>query len=97
MKHGMKIVIVESGWVFVGNVETDAEWATITDAQNVRLWGTTKGLGELASNGPTSSTKLDQAGTVLASRSHVIAMLDVNADKWPACKCVCGSCKCNKS
>jgi hypothetical protein len=34
-------------------------WVIIDHAWTVRSWGTTHGLGELASNGPTTSTILD--------------------------------------
>jgi hypothetical protein len=55
-------------------VPSDADWCVIEDASAVRRWGTTKGLGELAANGPLENTKLDRAGRVRAPLRAVIAM-----------------------
>ena len=79
--HGIKIVIADRGWVFVGHVTTDAQWCYISKANNIRVWGTTKGLGELAS-GPLSSTKLDKAGSVKIAMRAVIGLIDVEEAKW---------------
>ena len=49
---------------------------TLKDAAVVRAWGTTKGLGEIALNGPTSSTKLDPCGTVRFPASSVLFSID---------------------
>jgi len=46
------------------------------------VWGTTKGLGELALNGPLPNTKLDVVGTVRAPARAVISMIDTEATKW---------------
>ena len=78
----IKIAILQRGWVFVGRVNQDGEFVTLKDAQCIRSWGTTKGLGELAESGPTSSTKLDPHGNV---RFHIltsIALIDCNKSKW---------------
>lgn len=72
---GQQIVVLDRGWVFVGEVAIEGDNVAISEAQNVRYWGTTKGLGELAQNGPTDKTKLDPAGRVVAPRRAVIFML----------------------
>lgn len=60
----MRIIIADRGWVFVGSCVTNSDRSvTITNAKNIRKWGTLKGLGELI-NGPTSSTVADPYGTV---------------------------------
>ena len=79
-----QIIIAQRGWVFVGNVERSGDDVTISDAQCIRRWGTTKGLGELAKNGPQKSTVLDDMGTVRLHVLAVVASLDVEAAKWPA-------------
>jgi len=84
MDHGKQIVILDRGFVYVGEVVTDETWCTISNASNVRRWGTTKGLGELAAGGPTRNTVLDPAGTVRAPMSSVVAMLGCEVDKWAA-------------
>lgn len=60
----VRIVVADKGFVFVGNVEEHGDGSvTITNAQNIRRWGTSRGLGELI-NGPTQSTIADPYGTV---------------------------------
>jgi hypothetical protein len=60
----VRIVVADKGFVFVGNVEEHPDGTvTLTNAQNIRRWGTTRGLGELV-NGPTKATVSDPYGTV---------------------------------
>ena len=79
--QGLAIVVLDRGFVYIGKVTVDGDWCVIESAKNIRVWGTTKGLGELV-NGPTSSTKLDQVGTVRAPMRAVISVIDVEASKW---------------
>lgn len=68
---GQNIVVMDRGFVYVGNVTIDGDFAVITDAKNIRYWGTKNGLGELV-NGPKPETKLDPIGTVKAPMRAVI-------------------------
>lgn len=77
-----RIVIAQRGWVFVGRWSQDGEMVTLTDAKNIRTWGTTKGLGELAQTGPTGKTVLDPAGTVRLHILGVVATLDTEVTEW---------------
>lgn len=77
----VQIVIAPRGWVFVGYTEEKSGKLIISRANVIRLWGTTKGLGELVS-GPTSSTKLDPCGTVRIPMEAVIATIDCEVSKW---------------
>lgn len=79
-----QIIIGQRGWVFVGDVERNGPDVIITNAQCIRRWGTTKGLGELAKNGPQSKTVLDEMGTVRMHALAVVAAIDCEADKWTA-------------
>lgn len=79
--QGTAIVVLDRGFVYVGNVTVDAEWCVIQNAKNIRVWGTTKGLGELV-NGPTKGTKMDAVGTVRAPMRAVISIIDAKGDKW---------------
>jgi hypothetical protein len=77
-KEQTHIVVLTQGFVYMGNIEVADGWITIRDAKNIRVWGTTKGLGELAITGPTKSTVLDLAGYVrapLTSLVHTILCL----------------------
>lgn len=59
-----RIIVADRGWVFVGDCTDNEDGSvTIRNAKNIRNWGTTKGLGELA-NGPTNKTQTDNYGTV---------------------------------
>lgn len=70
-----QIVIADRGWVYVGNVAESSDRITITNARNIRYWGTTRGLGELAESGPTPTTKLDPIGTVIVPMRAVIGII----------------------
>jgi hypothetical protein len=78
-----QIAVLERGFVYVGLCAVTDGVLIITQAQNVRRWGTTAGLGQLASGGATSSTKLDKAGTVRAPLSAVIHLIDCTPAAWP--------------
>lgn len=77
----VRIVILQRGWVFVGVLSKLNQTYKLTNGFNIRLWGTTKGLGELV-NGPLSSTKLDPIPDTEFHELTVVAMLKVNASKW---------------
>lgn len=68
---GQHIVVLDRSFVYVGTVTIEGEFVKITNAKNIRLWGTTQGLGELR-NGPLSGTKLDAVGEVIAPLRAVI-------------------------
>ena len=68
---GQHIVVLDRGFVYVGEITIDSEWVRIKHARNIRVWGTTHGLGELR-NGPLSATKLDECGIVVAPRKSLI-------------------------
>lgn len=79
---GFAIAVLDRGFVYVGKVEHDGEWCVITDARNVRYWGTERGLGQLALEGPTDKTRLDVVGTVRAPAKAVISIIDTEAKLW---------------
>jgi hypothetical protein len=74
-----RIVIAQRGWCFVGDYTEDGDDVTLSNASVIRTWGTTKGLGQLAADGPTSATKLDPCGTVRIHRLSIVATLDTDA------------------
>jgi hypothetical protein len=78
----IKIVILQRGWVFVGYMKQAGSRCTLTKAKNIRTWGTTKGLGEIAEGGPTSLTRLDDINDVTFHELTVIATIDCNESKW---------------
>jgi hypothetical protein len=68
-----RIYVVESGWVFLADscVATDAVFL-LSGVSVIRSWGTTKGLGEIALNGPTKETVLDPCGQVDVPKGKVL-------------------------
>lgn len=79
----VKIVILQRGWVMVGRFERNGSDCKLHDASVVRSWGTTKGIGEIAKDGPTSTTKLDPCnGTVEFDYLTVVATISCNESKW---------------
>ena len=77
----VKIVILQRGWVVIGRFSQDGDACKLEDASVIRVWGTTKGLGELVA-GPTSKTVLDKAGTVRFHALTAVAMLDAEESAW---------------
>lgn len=77
----IKIAVLDRGFVYVGYVKKEEDFLIITHAKNIRVWGTTKGLGELA-NGPLGGTKLDMVGTVRVPFRALISLIDVDQEKW---------------
>ena len=78
-----KIVVLQRGWVMVGKFEKTGTECKLHNASVIRNWGTTKGLGEIALNGPTSSTKLDKSnGLVEFDALTMVLSISVNEDKW---------------
>ena len=59
-KGDIRIVILQRGWIMVGRLLRNWSECVLSNASVIRIWGTTKGLGELAKNGPLDATKLDK-------------------------------------
>lgn len=79
---GYRIVVLQRGWVVVGDVTIAGQELVIEDARVIRRWGTkNKGLGGLV-DGPLAETVCDDAGTVRAHVLDVVLTLDVKAEKW---------------
>ncbi len=71
---GQNIVVLDRGFVYVGEVIEEPDRIHIKDAKNIRFWGTKNGLGELR-NGPLAETKLDVVGDVTAYRHAIIHII----------------------
>ena len=81
---GYAIVVLDRGFVYVGNVAVDDKWCIVRNARNIRAWGTDKGLGQLALAGPTDKTRLDAVGSVRAPLHSLIHLIDTEAAIWTA-------------
>ena len=73
---GKQIVVIDSGFVHVGDCYLDGEMLRIENCVNIRRWGTTKGLGELIA-GPKKETVADHCGLVLVPIGRVVFFLKV--------------------
>ena len=79
----IKIVVLQRGWVLVGKFERDGDRCYLRNASTIRSWGTTKGLGELAKDGPTKDTKLDKCNGVVEFEALTkVLSIDVDQGKW---------------
>lgn len=79
----VRIVVLQRGWVMVGRLDRDGDHCKLHDASTVRVWGTSKGLGEIASGGPTTKTVLDKChGVVEFHALTVIASIACEESKW---------------
>lgn len=82
-KGDYKIVILQRGWVMIGKLEKSGSDCKLHHANVIRNWGTTKGLGELATEGKKKDTKLDKCGGVVEFDSlTVVATIAVNEELW---------------
>lgn len=77
-----KIVVLQRGWVAVGKYYRDGHNCRLEEASVIRRWGTKKGLGELALNGPQSETKLDESGTIRFHLGAEVCRLDCKTANW---------------
>ncbi len=88
-KHGtvtpskIKIAILQRGWVAIGRYSVDkAGDCHLDNAKIIRIWGTTKGLGEIAEDGPTASTKLDDCPAITFHPMTAVYLMDTNEEAW---------------
>jgi hypothetical protein len=85
----LQIVVLDRGFVYVGRCEkdkNDPDLYVIKNAKNIRQWGTSKGLGQLALEGPQKQTVLDEVGTVRFHHKALISFIDTEEKLWPQFK-----------
>ena len=78
------IYMMERGFVIVGRkIGDDGPFVILGDCACVRRWGTSKGIGQLAAEGPLRETILDPQpeGTCLRL-SHCMEMIPCNPQRW---------------
>lgn len=79
----LRIIVGHRGWVHVGRIaSTSPTEVVIEGARCVRRWGTTNGLLELATNGPTANTKLDAPGTLRLHPMAIMHQYDCTEASW---------------
>ncbi len=78
---GKQIVVLDRGFVYVGDVTVAGEFTHIKNVKNIRYWGTKNGLGELV-NGPLPETKSDACGDIIAPNKAVIHFIRCSEGVW---------------
>lgn len=85
MSIQISIVVIHRGWVVVGHDKgyTKDGDLRLENAAVIRRWGTTKGLGELALEGPQPSTVLDKSPPMNIPKGAIINRIEcVTPKKW---------------
>lgn len=77
-----QIVVLNRGWVVIGDYSEKDDDCTLTNASVIRKWGTTNGLGELAEKGKLPDTVLDECPNVHFNKLTMVARMDVNENNW---------------
>lgn len=81
----VRIVVLQRGWVLVGYYSRTGDNCQLQKASVLRNWGTTKGLGEIAEDGPKKDTKLDPTnGLVEFHRLTEVLTLVAEESEWKA-------------
>jgi hypothetical protein len=75
-----KIVVCQRGFVYAGDVSRVGDYLVITNAVNIRQWGTETGLGQLALQGNQPNTKADNCGTVRVHQLAVVSLIDCEGE-----------------
>lgn len=57
-----EIIVLTERWVVIGDVNKFGDELEVSNASVIRYWGTKRGLGEIAIDGPTDKTILDFVG-----------------------------------
>lgn len=78
----IQILVVDGGWVAVGPTTREGDFYTVRQGATVRRWGTTSGLGQIASGGPLPDTKLDRLTLIRIPIARVSLMYDCNEEAW---------------
>ena len=81
-EYGKQIVILQRGWVFVGDMVRVGNDCKLENAACIRRWGTTLGLGQIAENGPTADTKLEPCPVVRFHYLTMVGQIECNAKNW---------------
>lgn len=77
----IRIVVLQRGWVIVGEYSREGMDCHVRRASVIRNWGTTKGLGELR-NGPLRGTVLDPIGEAEHHRVTEVMTIRCDAAGW---------------
>lgn len=78
----IRIVVLDKGFVSVGVFSRAGEEVVLENAAVIRRWGTERGLGQIAADGPTQRTILDRTPTERIPWHAVKKTIECNDEKW---------------
>lgn len=78
----IQIVVLNRGWIVVGNVKETGSKTIIQNASVIRNWGTKNGLGELAMKGKLPETKLDACPDITVETCNVVLVMNCEQKNW---------------
>ena len=79
----LRIVVLPRAWNIIGEYSEKDGKVTVANASIIRIWGTTKGLGQLAKDGPTKNTVLDPTyGDVSVLESNILFTIKCEQKLW---------------
>lgn len=74
---GKQIVVIDNGFVHLGDCTLEGDFVRIDNCLNLRVWGTTQGLGQLV-NGSLPQTVADKCGVVLVPFNRLVFFMQVS-------------------
>ena len=82
MKRDIRICVLHRGWVLVGDYSRTGDYVKLEKPSVIRIWGTTKGLGQIAADGPLQNTVLDPEPECEFNVQQVIRTISCSGEKW---------------
>lgn len=80
---GVRVVVLQRGWVVVGHARRFGPRVVVSKCAVVRRWGTTLGLGQLASGGPIAGkTVLDACPDVECLEQEIVLSMKCATGAW---------------
>lgn len=73
---------MQRGWVLIGKYYQHGSKCWIENGYIIRIWGTNRGLGELASEGKKEKTELDKIPKTEFHELTIVASILCDSQKW---------------
>jgi hypothetical protein len=81
---GPQIVVLRHGYVYKGYAYIKDGFIYIDDAWNLRRWATTKGMQQMAIEGPQKGASIDGPTPVYAPLHSLVLTIPVDESLWTA-------------
>ena len=80
--YGWQVVVLDRGFVYVGEVRREGDMYVMPAGRNIRYWGTDKGLHQLVTSGPTKDSKIDAPALVRIPARALISLHATDGALW---------------